>query len=251
LEAAWKAIFRRHSQSYGHAYTDDWQLLDVDMSGMPCGKKAAMAAAGYFATPHNRRGRQLGRVMATRTRESVVDRLVDGKSQVNTALLPLVVAAEATLELDAAQRQRTLVRIDAGAGSISDVNWLLMRGYFLATKDYSTARAWLLAKQVTDWIIDTRDSERQGGLLPVPATDYHAGQYQRSITRVAVRCRLATERGAWAWWSPPCRSLTLTPWRAWSPAAPPIRRWRCWPTSISMTSAAARWRPPSRRTSRG
>jgi Transposase DDE domain group 1 len=195
LEAAWTAIYRQHSQGYRHAYLTDWQLLDVDMSGMPCGKKAALATAGYFAKQRNRRGRQLGRVMATRYREIVVDCLFDGKTQLNVALLPLVAAAEATLELDEAKRQRTLVRIDAGAGSISDINWLLMRGYYVVSKDYSTARARLLAAQVTDWVLDPRDAERQVGLVPGPATDYHAGQYRRTITRVAVRCRLAN--GQW------------------------------------------------------
>lgn len=195
LEAAWMTIYRQHSQAYRHAYEDDWQVLDVDMSGMPCGKKAALATAGYFAKQRNRRGRQLGRVMASGYHEIVVDRLFDGKTQLNTALLPLVVAAEATLALNEAKRQRTLVRIDAGAGSISDINWLLMRGYYVVTKDYSTARARLLAAQVTDWVVDPRDGERQVGLVPIPATDYHAGQYRRTITRVAVRCRLAN--GAW------------------------------------------------------
>jgi hypothetical protein len=195
LEGAWTTIYRRHSQGYRHPYQSDWQVLDVDMSGMPCGKKAAMATAGYFAKQRNRRGRQLGRVLATRYREIVVDRLFDGKTQLNTALLPLVVAAEATLDLDAAKRERTLIRIDAGAGSISDINWLLMRGYFVVTKDYSTARARLLAKQVVEWLVDPRDSERQVGRIPGPARDYHAGQYRRSITRVAVRCRLAN--GQW------------------------------------------------------
>jgi hypothetical protein len=195
LEAAWTTIYRQHSQGYRHPYPTDWQILDVDMSGMPCGKKAAMATAGYFAKQRNRRGRQLGRVMATRYREIVVDRLFDGKTQLNTALLPLVVAAEATLDLEAPKRERTLIRIDAGAGSISDINWLLMRGYYVLTKDYSTARARLLAAQVTDWLVDPRDGERQVGLVPVLATDYHAGQYRRCITRVAVRCRLAN--GTW------------------------------------------------------
>jgi hypothetical protein len=195
LEAAWTAIDRQHRQGYRHAYLTDWQLLDVDMSGMPCGKKAALATAGYFAKQRHRRGRQLGRVMATRSREIVVDRLVDGKTQLNVALLPLVSAAEATRELDEAKRQRTLVRIDAGAGSISDSNWLLMRGYYVMTKDYSPARARLLAAQVTAWVLDPRDAERQVGLVPGPATDYHAGQYRRTITRVAVRCRLAN--GQW------------------------------------------------------
>jgi hypothetical protein len=195
LEAAWNTIYRQHGQAYGHPYQTEWQILDVDMSGMPCGKKAAMATAGYFAKQRNRRGRQLGRVMATRYREIVVDRLFDGKTQLNTALLPLIVAAEATLDLEEPKRERTLIRIDAGAGSISDINWLLMRGYFVVTKDYSTARARLLAAQVTDWVGDPREAQRQVALVPVPATDYHAGQYRRSITRVAVRCRLAN--GTW------------------------------------------------------
>src|SRR5262249_60463924 len=102
LMATCRTIDRRHSQGYGHPYATAWQILDVDMSGMPCGKKAAMATAGYFAKQRNRRGRQLGRVMATRYREIVVDRLFDGKTQLNVALLPLVVAAEQTLDLDAA-----------------------------------------------------------------------------------------------------------------------------------------------------
>jgi hypothetical protein len=195
LEAAWTTIYRRHSQGYPHPYRTDWQVLDVDMSGMPCGKKAALATAGYFAKQRNRRGRQLGRVMATRYREIVVDRLFDGQTQLITALLPLMVAAEATLDLDEAQRERTLIRIDAGAGSISDSTWVLMRGSFVVSKDDSTTRARHLAAQVHDWVADPRDGAREVGLIPVPASDYHAGQYRRSITRVAVRCRLAN--GQW------------------------------------------------------
>ncbi|SRR5260221_2265731 len=133
--------------------------------------------------------------MATRYREIVVDRRFDGKTQLNVAVLPLVVAAEATLDLDLAKRARTLMRIDAGAGSISDSNWLLMRGYFVVTKDDSTARARLLAGQVQDGVVDPRDAERQGGRVPGPAGDYHAGPYRRSITRSAVRCRLANGQG--------------------------------------------------------
>src|SRR5712691_147659 len=195
LEAAVDAIYRRHSQGYRHDYHADWQVLDVAMSGLPCGKKAALATPGYFAKQRNRRGRQLGRVLATRYHEIVVDRLFDGKTQLNVALLPLVVAAEQTLQLDEPHRQRTLIRIDAGAGSVSDINWLLFRGYHVLAKDYSTKRATLLATQVADWVTDPHDPARQIGLVPVPASEYHAGQHRRAVTRIAVRCRLAT--GQW------------------------------------------------------
>jgi hypothetical protein len=195
LAAAWNTIYRQHSQGARHDYAANWPVLDVDMSGLPCGKKAALATAGYCAKQRNRRGRQLGRVLATRYHEIVVDRLFDGKTQLNTALLPLVSAAETTLQLDVARRERTLVRIDAGAGSSWDINGLLMRGYFVVTTDYSTARARLLAAQVRDWVVDPQDGQRQVGLVPVPAREYHAGQYCRRITRVAVRCRMAN--GTW------------------------------------------------------
>lgn len=196
VEAALDAIYRQHGHGYRHNYRQDWQILDVDMSGMPCGKKAALATPGYFAKQRNRRGRQLGRVLATRYHEIVVDRLFDGKTQLNVALLPLIVAAEQTLQLAEPQRQRTLIRIDAGAGSVADINWLLFRGYHVLAKDYSSKRATVLAAQVADWVPDPHDPERQVGLVPVAASEYHAGQHQRSVIRVAVRCRLAN--GQWA-----------------------------------------------------
>ena len=75
MEQAMDAIYRHHSQGYQHNYRASLQVLDVDMSGLPCGKKAAFATKGYFAKQRNRRGRQLGRVLASRDEEIVVDRL--------------------------------------------------------------------------------------------------------------------------------------------------------------------------------
>lgn len=195
LEQALDVVYRQHSRGYRHDYARDWQLLDIDMSGLPCGKKAAFATLGYFAKQRNRRGRQLGRVLATRYHEVVVDRLFSGTTQLNTAVLPLVLAAERTLALDEARRQRTLIRLDAGGGSVAAINWLLARGYHVLAKDYSTKRAQLLADSVTEWIADPRQPERQAGLVTTPAECYHAGRYQRTITRVAVRCRKAN--GQW------------------------------------------------------
>ena len=62
MEAARDQIYATHSLGYRHPYPylDQEQLLDVDMTGMPCGPKAALATKGYFAKQRNRRGRQLG-----------------------------------------------------------------------------------------------------------------------------------------------------------------------------------------------
>jgi|SRR5579884_3767827 len=193
LQQAVDTIYRQHSQGYRHDYDKEWQVLDVDMSGMPCGKKAALATAGYFAQQRKRRGRQLGRVLATRYHEIVVDRLFSGATQLSTALLPLVLAAEETLALDEARRQRTLIRIDAGAGSAVDINWLLSRGYQVHAKDYSTKRARILAQSVAVWYDDPHNEGRQVGLVTAPAREV----YPRcpDMMRVAVRCRQAN--GQW------------------------------------------------------
>jgi hypothetical protein len=65
LEQAMDVIYRQYSQGYAHDYQASFHLLDVDMSGLPCGPKAAFATKGYFAGQYHRRGRQLGRVLAT------------------------------------------------------------------------------------------------------------------------------------------------------------------------------------------
>jgi len=186
VEGALAAIYQQHGRGYRHDYAAAWQILDVDLSGLPCGKKAGLATPGYFARPRTRQGRQLGRVLATRYQEVVVDRLFSGTTQLNTALLPLLLAAEETLALDEARRQRTLVRVDAGAGSVADINWVLFRGYHILAKDYSTKRARLLAESVAAWHDDPRQADRQVGLVTEPPTLYHAGQHRRTVTRVAV-----------------------------------------------------------------
>lgn len=37
MEQAMKEIYRQHNQGYRHDYATSWQVLDVNISGMPCG----------------------------------------------------------------------------------------------------------------------------------------------------------------------------------------------------------------------
>ncbi len=184
MEQAIDSMYRQHSQGYQHDSQASFQVLDVDMSGLPCGPKAAFATKGYFAKQRNRRGRQLGRVLASRYGEVVVDRLFDGKTQLTRALQPLVLAAEETLQLDEARRRQTIVRVDAGGGSLDDVNWLLSHGYLVHCKDYSGKQAKRLANSVADWYVDPHQPERQFGWV-TETTE----AYVRLVKRIAVRCR--------------------------------------------------------------
>ncbi len=192
MEEALDEIYRQHGAGYRHDYAQAWQLLDADISGAPCGPKAACATKGYFAKQRNRRGRQIGRVLASLYHEVVVDRLFPGTTQLAAALPGLIAAAERTLDLDGdpAKRAHTIVRVDGGGGSVEDINGLQERGYAVHAKDYSSARAQTLAATVTDWIDDPHVPGRQVGWV-THATD----AYVRPVRRLAVRVRKAN--GQW------------------------------------------------------
>jgi hypothetical protein len=190
LTTALTTIYRQYGQGSHHNYQDRRQLLDVDLSGMPCGPKADAASKGYFANARNRRGRQLGRVVATRYGEIVTDQVFAGTTSLVTALRPLVEAAEQVLDLDERRRKRTILRIDAGGGSLDDINWVLARGYHIHTKDYSRQRARKLGQSVTDWLDDPQIAGRQVGWVSIPATEY-----VREVRRIAIRWR--KKNGQW------------------------------------------------------
>jgi hypothetical protein len=183
MQQALDTIFRAHSQACRHSYRAEFLLLDVDMTGMPCGPKAELSAKGYFADSGIRYGRQLGRVVATRYEEVVTDRLFGGGVQLNRALRPLVAAAEQTLASSYYRRQRTVLRIDAGGGSLDDVNWCLARGYQVHCKDVSSKRAEAWAATVREWFSDPQHPGRQmGWLVPEESLDY-----VRRVRRLAIR----------------------------------------------------------------
>jgi hypothetical protein len=190
MSQALTEIYRTHSEGYRHNYLKDWQLLDLDLHGQPCGPKAAFATAGYFAHQRNRRGRQLGRVLASWYDEIVVDQLYPGNTVLPAVLQELIEQAEQVLALELAQRRRTILRIDGHGGSQADVNWVLERGYQLHTKEYNGKRARLLAESVTVWYEDPRQPGRQVGWVTTPAPEYC-----RPVKRIAVRTR--KKNGQW------------------------------------------------------
>jgi hypothetical protein len=141
MQQAVDAIFRQHSRASQHDYQAGWQILDVDLSGRVCGAGAEGATKGYFARPKSRRGRQEGRVYASLYDETVCARLFAGNTNTSRAVQPLVQAAQETLQLTPEQRARTILRLDAGAGTLEEVNACLLAGYEYHGKDISGVRA--------------------------------------------------------------------------------------------------------------
>jgi hypothetical protein len=120
-------------------------------------------------------------VVASRYDEIVTDQVYAGKIQLTECLQPLIQHAAQVLELDAAKRARTILRMDAGGGSQDDVNWMLEQDYQLITKDYSSKRAANLAKTVQQWYPDPKVKGREVGRVTQPHT------YHRPTTQIAVR----------------------------------------------------------------
>ena len=150
---------------------------------MPCGKKAELASKGYFAKQKNKRGRQLGRVVATRYREVVTSQLYWGKTKLNQACKSLVCAAEKILGLDCDKRQRTIIRADAGGGTDSDINFILSRGYLVITKAFSWRRAEKVCTSVKTWHTDPKVEGREVGLVLSPYP------YQKPTIQIGVRSK--------------------------------------------------------------
>jgi hypothetical protein len=190
MRTALTHIFRQHSRSYAHDYEHDWQVLDVDITGMPSGRQGEGVSKGYFAKQKNRRGRQLGRVLATGYDEIVVERLYDGKRQLNTSLQELLTAAEAVLELAENRRKRTIVRVDGGGGEDDDINRVLRQEYHLLVKVKNWRRAQKLAGSVSHWYLDPKVPDREVGWVE------QAHPYDKPTRQLALRKRKAN--GKWS-----------------------------------------------------
>lgn len=74
MRCAGQEIYRAHSQSFRHDYDQQWQLLDVDMSGMPAGRQGEGVTKGFFSGQPGRRG---GSWVASRPRCMMKSSLID------------------------------------------------------------------------------------------------------------------------------------------------------------------------------
>jgi hypothetical protein len=174
-------IYRANGQGYRHDYQQAWQILDIDMTGLCAGRQAEGATKGYFEGRPHSRGRQVGRVLATRYGELVTERLYSGKTQLRQSLQELVTAAAQVLQLQQPQRARTLLRMDSGGGCQADVDWMLQQDYAVLAKMQGATRAAKLAKQIQSWVVDPRQPHRAAAWVET------AIGYARPTRQVVVR----------------------------------------------------------------
>jgi hypothetical protein len=147
-----EALFRRESRVLGHDFADDWLWLDIDLTPLPISKHAEGSTKGKFDRK-NRYGRQLARVHAPQYHETLFSRVYPGKQESSPAYVPTLEALETFLNLTSAQKQRTVLRSDAGFGSDANVNHALQADWQVLTKNKGGRRPAAFAQQVAadDW----------------------------------------------------------------------------------------------------
>lgn len=98
-------------------------------------------------------------------------RLFVGNTHTVAAVQPLLRDAQDAFEFTPEQRARTIVGLDAGGGTVEEINACLEAGFPFHGKDFSTARARRLAQSVQQWYDDPKCPGRQVGMVTLPPTD--------------------------------------------------------------------------------
>ena len=183
LRAVVQIVLQQQGQTYHHDYARAWQVFDIDTTGLPAGRLGQGVTKGYFAGRKNCRGRQLGRVVAAAYDEIIVDQLYSGQRQLESSLPQLVEMAERALNFSQNQRARTVLRVDAGGGTETNINWILNRGYWLLIKVHNWQRVMKLIAHVTEWYPDPQVPGREVGWVDKPYA------YAQCTRQVALRKR--------------------------------------------------------------
>lgn len=148
-----ESLFRRESRTLRHDFAHEWLWLDIDLSPLPVSKHAESSTKGKHSQ-RNRYGRQLARVHAPAYHETLFSRLYPGNQESSPAYVPTVAALDDFMKLTAGQKQRAVLRSDAGFGSDANINYALNAHWQLLTKGRGGRRPQALAQQVapTDWV---------------------------------------------------------------------------------------------------
>jgi len=148
LRRGGEALFRRESRVLRHDFDREWLWLDIDLTPMPISKHAEGSTKGKFAQK-GRYGRQLARVHAPQYHETLFSRIYPGKQESSPAYVPTLSSLETFLDLTPEQKERTVLRSDAGFGSDANVNHALNAQWQVLTKNKGGRRPEAFAKQVS------------------------------------------------------------------------------------------------------
>jgi hypothetical protein len=120
---------------------------------LPIYKHAEASTKGKF-NRKNRNGCQLARVHAPQYHKTLSSRVYPGNQESSPTYKPTVDLPGSFLDLTSAQRQRTVLRSDAGFGSDDNIDHALKAQWRVLTKNKGGRRPTAWARQVRpeDWL---------------------------------------------------------------------------------------------------
>ncbi|HEX2988267.1 MAG TPA: transposase, partial [Chloroflexota bacterium] len=153
LQGVLKEQLHQHGKCTHHDFKRGLLILDIDFSGQQAGKQAEGSVKCYLAGKRNKRGRQLIWVYASQYDEIVCQWMMPGNTSCNSkgVLQAIVERAQEVLGLTDEQRRRTLIRTDAGFGTMENINWLLEQGYQVLMKAHNQNHVKKVAGTVRQW----------------------------------------------------------------------------------------------------
>jgi hypothetical protein len=184
-------LYYNHSQALQHGFSHKLLTLDLDLTGLLASKNAEASTKGYFAHNPGARGRQLCRVIATPYQEIVCQSLLPGNTLSQVTLQPAIQQTQQILQLSKAQRQRTLLRWDAGFGTDKNINWMLTQDYQVLGKVFAHSRVRKLRRTVSDWLATPSSPGRDVAMVQKPH------RYARKTHQYVVRT--PKQNGTWAY----------------------------------------------------
>lgn len=202
MQEALKVIFATNSRASAHDYTKGPLILDIDITGLPCGRHLEGAEKGYFAgCKAGTTGRQLYRVSASEYDEIVYEQVCAGNigSAQLSVFKQVVEAVWEILKLSAMSKSQVLIRLDSGYGTSEIINYLYAEGYQFVTKLFATSRARKLGRAVAvdRWQADQCHNGRSCTWLQVGHPYVYGGaERERKLYQIGVRCPLGEKSRA-------------------------------------------------------
>lgn len=193
LQQANEHLYHGYGQAPSHDCSQEYLLLDLDVTGLLAGQQAEESTKGYFANHQGCSGRQLCRVIATTYHEILCQALLPGNTLSKATLKPAIRHAVSILAEVAACHADLLFRFDAGCGTDQNINWMLTQNYQILGKMYAQTRVRKLARSVPHWQPTPSSPGREMGALP------HPYRFARRTPQLAVRTPKKHPEGTWAY----------------------------------------------------
>jgi hypothetical protein len=142
---------KRYGATPRHRFHDTRLWVDIDLTPMPIGAKAAGSERTWMGRKRSKTGRKTLRITASPYRESLHETLLRGTETAVPALKAALLDVETHLGWSRERRAHLVFRLDGGFGTTEVLNWLLSRGYQGVAKISNHGRVPKLRQAIGPW----------------------------------------------------------------------------------------------------